>query len=85
MPINQPSSTGNVLDRHHKAAVEFVAWADHHGQRDRLRKAALGQIEDHPDQKDAANAVAQQLAWARRHGRDRRLHDSAIAQLRHDV
>ncbi|MEB3158074.1 MAG: hypothetical protein VKK03_01285 [Synechococcus sp.] len=78
-------SSGNVIDRHSQAAVEFVAWSDHHAQEQLLHKAALGQIEDHPDLRDGASATAQQRAWATRHGHERRLHDSAIAQLRHGV
>ena len=76
---------GNVIDRHSKAAVEFVAWSDHHAHEQVLHQAALGQIEDHPDLEDGASAVAQQRVWAERHGHERRLHDSAIAQLRHDA
>ena len=76
---------GNVIDRHDNAAVEFVAWSDHHAHQQVLHQAALGQIEDHPDLKDGASATEQQRAWARRHGKERRLHDSAMAQLRHQA
>jgi len=73
---------GNVIDRRNQAAVEFVAWSEHHAHEQTLHQAALGQIEDHPDLKDGASATAQQMAWAKRHGHERHLHDSAMAHLR---
>lgn len=76
---------GNVIDRHRRAAVEFVAWSDHHGKEEMLHQASLAQIEDHPDLDDGASALAQQRAWSRRHARERRLHDSALMQLRHNA
>ena len=76
---------GNVIDRHRSAAIEFVAWSDHHGKEELLHQASVAQIEDHPDLNDGASALAQQRAWSRRHARERRLHDSALSQLRHEA
>ena len=76
---------GNVIDRRNRAAVEFVAWSEHHAHEQTLHQAALGQIEDHPDLKDGASAAAQQRVWADRQGHQKRLHDSAMAQLRHSA
>lgn len=78
-------SDGNVIDRHQRAAVEFVAWSDHHGKQELLHQASVAQIEDHPDLNDGASALAQQRAWSRRHAQERRLHDSALAQLQREV
>ena len=75
---------GNVIERHGSAAVEFVAWSDHHCKEELLHQASVSQIEDHPDLKDGANARAQQTAWSRQHARERRLHNSSLMQLRHE-
>lgn len=75
---------GSVLERCRRAAVEFLAWSDHHAQEVTARRVARGQIETHPDLNPMGNALEQQKAWARRHGREHRLQVSALSQLRLD-
>jgi len=75
---------GSVLERCRCAAVEFLAWSDHHAQEATARRVARGQIETHPDLNPMGNALEQQKAWARRHGREHRLQVSALSQLRLD-
>ena len=75
---------GSVLERCRRAAVEFLAWSDHHAQEATARRVARGQIETHPDLNPMGNALEQQKAWARRHGREHRLQVSALSQLRSD-
>jgi hypothetical protein len=64
------------------AAPEFVAWAQQHQRANRLHKAELAQITEHPDPAANRDAIAQQRAWARRHDHERQLHDIAIHQMR---
>lgn len=75
--------SGNVLERHQKAAVEFLAWADHHAHEQRLSQSSQAQLEGHPDLLDSNSAQAQQRIWANRHAHQKHLHDSAMAHLRH--
>ena len=75
--------SGNVLERREKSAAEFVAWADHHAQEQRLSQSGQAQLEGHPDLLDSNNALAQQRVWANRHAHERHLHESAMAHLRH--
>ena len=75
--------SGNVLERRQKSAAEFLAWADHHAQEQRLSQSSHVQLEGHPDLLDSKNAVAQQRVWATRHAREKHLHDTAMAHLRH--
>ena len=75
--------SGNVLERRQKSAAEFLAWADHHAQEQRLSQSSHVQLEGHPDLLDAKNAVAQQRVWANRHAHERHLRDSAMVHLRH--
>jgi len=65
-----------------QADPEFVAWAAQHQRQNRLHKAELAQITEHPDPDGEGDAIAQQGAWARRQEHEKRLHDSAIAQMK---
>ena len=75
---------GSVLERCRHAAVEFLAWSEHHTRESTARRVARGQFETHPDLNAMGNALEQQKAWARRHGREHRLQVSALSQLRLD-
>ena len=48
---------GSVLERCRRAAVEFLAWSDHHAQEATARRVARGQIETHPDLNPMGNAL----------------------------
>ena len=74
---------GNVLERRQRSAVEFLAWADHHAQEQRLSQSSHVQLEGHPDLLDSNNALAQQRVWANRQAHQKHIHDSAMAHLRH--
>ena len=74
---------GNVLERRQRSAAEFLAWADHHAQEQRLSQSSHVQLEGHPDLLDSNNALAQQRVWANRQAHQKHIHDSAMAHLRH--
>lgn len=81
---HQNSVTGNVLEGSHRAAAEFLAWAEHHAHEQRLSDSGQAQIEHHPDLLDFRSALAQQCIYARRHAHQKHLHNSAMAHLRHE-